>query len=165
MNEKIELAQHKFMEGVGRMSNTFGLNKFVAQLYTLLYLKAIPLSLDEMAELLGVTKGNVSINIRELEKWGAVKNIWVKGSRKDFYEADPDLKKVFLSKIRSAVQKRTTELSALIDEFERVIESLNGNLANSDAEIVARYAKRLNNIKEIKALAITALAFSEQLTA
>lgn len=162
MNTKIETAQYRFMEGVGRMSQVFGLNKFVAQLYMLLYLKARPLSLDEMADALGVTKGNVSINIRILDKWGAVKTVWVKGSRKDFYEADPDIKKIFLNKLKSSVQRRASELADLLDEFEHTIESLNGNLGKEESEIVAGYVKRLDKIKELKTLATTALALSEK---
>ena len=89
MSGKLEIAQDRFIEGISRMSDTFGLNRFVIQLYVLLYLRDKPLCLDEMADALGVSKGNVSVNIRELEKWGAVKNIWVKGSRKDYYHRSP----------------------------------------------------------------------------
>ncbi len=150
MNNKLELAQNKFIEGIGRMSNTFGLNRFVAQLYALLYLNGKPLSLDEITEALGVSKGNVSINIRELEKWGAVKNIWVKGSRKDFYQADPDAKKVFLNKIKSALQKRTGELSNLLEEFDQILKSIDGALNEEDAKIVATYNERLEKMRQIK---------------
>ena len=76
-SKKLEMAQHKFMEGIGRMCHTFGFNKLLAQLYALLYLNGRPFSLDEMVEVLGVSKGNISVNIRELERWGAVKNVWV----------------------------------------------------------------------------------------
>jgi len=43
-----------------------------------------PLSLDTIVEKLKMSKGSVSLNIRELEKWDAVKKIWVNGTRKDF---------------------------------------------------------------------------------
>lgn len=162
MNSKLELAQNKFIGGIGRMSDTFGLNRFVAQMYALLYLNDKPLSLDEIAEALGASKGNVSINIRELEKWGAVKNVWIKGSRKDFYQADPDVKKVFLNKVRSAIQKRTAELSSLLEEFRQILESIDGNLPEEEAKVVATYTERLEKIKEIKdKIILTAEMFSK----
>lgn len=162
MNSKLELAQNKFIEGIGRMSDTFGLNRFVAQMYALLYLNDKPLSLDEIVEALGASKGNVSINIRELEKWGAVKNVWIKGSRKDFYQADPDVKKVFLNKVRSAIQKRTAELSSLLEEFRQILESIDGNLPEEEAKVVATYTERLEKIKEIKdKIILTAEMFSK----
>ena len=100
MENNLEVARDKFIEGISRMGDAFGLNRFVIQLYAFLYLSGKPLSLDEIVEALGASKGNVSINIRELEKWGAVRNIWIKGSRKDYYEAETDVKKVFLNDAR-----------------------------------------------------------------
>lgn len=150
MNNKLELAQNKFIGGISRMSDAFGINRFVVQLYALLYLSGKPLSLDEITEALGVSKGNVSINIRELEKWGAVKNVWVKGSRKDYYQADSDLKKVLLNKVKSAIQKRTVELANLLDEFGQMLKSIDGNLSEEEMEVVATYAEKLEKIKEMK---------------
>lgn len=150
MTNKLELAQNRFLDGIGRMSNAFGLNKFVAQLYALLYLQGEPLSLDEIAEALGVTKGNVSINIRELEKWGAVRHVWVKGSRKDYYEADADVKKVFLNKVKSAVQRRTTEMSDLLEEFDRILDSNDGELSEEEAKRMSVYSEKLKKIRQMK---------------
>lgn len=162
-SKKLEMAQHKFMEGIGRMSHAFGFNKFVAQLYALLYLNGRPFSLDEMVEVLGVSKGNISINIRELERWGAVKNVWVKGSRKDFYQADPDIKKIFLNKVKSALAKRSSEISNLAEEFGQALNSLDGDLTPEENVIVSAYNERLKALEEFKHLATNAALFLEKL--
>lgn len=52
--------------------------KIMGQLYGLLYLSPKPLTLDEMAESLSISKGNVSINIRALERWNMVKTVGAK---------------------------------------------------------------------------------------
>lgn len=157
MNSNLTSAQDKFIAGIGRMSSAFGLNRFVAQLFALLYLQGKSLSLDEMAEALGVSKGNVSINIRELENWGAVKNIWVKGSRKDYYQAETDLKKVFFNKVKSAIQKRGGEVSAMLDEFEKVLDSAGAGSSKEEAEAVANYKRRLKELKRLKETAVNAV--------
>lgn len=158
MNRKLELAQDKFLAGIGRISDAFGLNRFVAQLYVLLYLRSGPMSLDDIAKALGVSKGNVSINIRELENWGAVKNIWIKGSRKDYYEADLDVKKIFLNKVKSAVQRRTAELSGLLDEFEKALDTNNNDeLSEEEAKQISIYAERLKKIKDMKNTVMSAV--------
>ncbi|PIQ89650.1 MAG: hypothetical protein COV72_02210 [Candidatus Omnitrophica bacterium CG11_big_fil_rev_8_21_14_0_20_42_13] len=156
MNGKLAIAQDRFIEGISRIADTFGLNRFVIQLYALLYLRDKPLSLDEMAGALGVSKGNVSVNIRELEKWGAVRNIWVKGSRKDYYQAEPDIKKVFVNKIASAVEKRSEEISSLLDEFGRILNSANGDLNGEEEKLAATYAKKLNEIKRVRDTVVSA---------
>ncbi|MDD5421798.1 MAG: HTH domain-containing protein [Candidatus Omnitrophota bacterium] len=162
MNRKLEMAQDKFIESIGKLCGSFGLNKFVAQLYAVLYLSNKPLSLDEMAEELEVSKGSVSINIRELEKWGAVKNIWVKGSRKDYYEAELDIKKVFANKLRSAVQKRIAEVSNMTDEFKKITKSAATELTDEEKVIAQVYEERLKKIEELKAMAATALSLAEK---
>lgn len=163
MNKNLELAQYKFIEGVSRMGDAFGMNRFVIQLYAFLYLTGKPLSLDEIAESLGVSKGNVSINIRELEKWGAVKNIWIKGSRKDYYQTEPNVKKVFLNKVKSAIQKRIDELSGLLAEFEQTLKSADGDLTEEEAKVVANYAEKLEKIKEMKDMIIPAVEILSKL--
>lgn len=157
MDKKLELAHNEFIAGIGRMSSAFGLNRFVTQLYGLLYLSERPLSLDEMAEALGVSKGNVSINVRELEKWGAVRNIWVKGSRKDYYQAEGDLKKFFLNKVKSSIQKRSGELTTMLEDFERTIESLNNGANKEKAQEIMHYKRKLKEIKKLRDTALNAV--------
>lgn len=162
MNNKLDMAQHKFIEHIGKLCDSFGLNKFVAQLYALLYLSDRPLSLDDMVERLGVSKGNISINIRELEKWGAVKNIWVKGSRKDYYEAELDLKKVIANKLKSGIQKRINEVSDMSDEFKSIVESAENELSDDEKKVARVYEERLKKIDELKGLALSALNLAEK---
>ena len=162
MNGKLEMAQDKFIESIGKLAESFGLNKFLAQLYGVLYLSDRPLSLDELVESLGASKGNVSLNIRELEKWGAVRNIWVKGSRKDYYEADPNIRKVFVNKLKSSMDKRISEVSGMIEEFKEIIESADGELSDEEKRVAKGYRERLKKIEEMKNLANKALVIAEK---
>lgn len=163
MNNKLESVQNKFLESAGRLSDTFGLNGFVAKLYGILYLNAKPFSLDEMAKALGVSKGNVSINIRILENWGAVRKIWVIGSRKDFYEAELDIKRVFSSKLKSSIQKRISEVSNVLAESRGIIQSVSGELSEEEKNVAKGYEERLKKIEELKTLTLNALNFADKL--
>lgn len=163
MNSQLEKVQNKFLEALGRMSNNFGLNDFVIKLYGILYLNSKPLSLDEMAEALGSSKGNVSINIRELEKWGAVRKIWVKGSRKDFYEADLDIKKVLSHKLNSAIVKRLSEVSVMIQELDRIISGLDSELSEGDKMVALNYKERLGKLDEVKNMLSDFFSLTEKL--
>ncbi|MFA6078145.1 MAG: hypothetical protein WC779_00140 [Candidatus Omnitrophota bacterium] len=157
MNDKIELAQDKFLESIGKLSDSFGLNRFIAQLYAILYLSNKRLSLDEIVEKLKVSKGNVSINIRELENWGAVRSVWVKGSRKDYYEANLDVKGVILKKIRSGMQKRIGEISNMVDSFKEIISSQDACLTEEEKAVAKVYEERLKKIEELKIMAVAAM--------
>ncbi len=163
MHNKLEMAQDKFMEGIGKLAESVGVSRFIAQLYAVLYLSDRPLSLDDLVERLKASKGNISLNIRELEKWGGVKNIWVKGSRKDYYEADPDIKKFVLKKIRSGVQKRIGQVTDMMDEFKELINSGNDEMGDEDKMIVKTYHEKLKNIENMKSLADKALMLADKL--
>lgn len=160
---KLEQAQNKFLENIGKLCESFGLNGFLAQLYAVLYLSNKPLSLDDLKDKLGVSKGNVSINIRVLEQWGAVRNVWVKGSRKDYYEAEVDIKKVVTSRAQVFARNRLAEISAMTDNFKNIIESSNGGLTEEEKQMTMIYEERLKKIEELKTMAATALTLADKL--
>ncbi len=163
MHNKLEMAQDKFIASIGELAGSFGLNQFIAQLYAVLYLSDKPLSLDELVERLRASKGNISLNIRELEKWGAVKNVWVKGSRKDYYEADPDIRKVAANKLKAGIHKRIGQVSDMIEEFKELIHSSEGDMTEEDKKIVKAYHEKLKKIEDMNSLASKALSLAEKL--
>ncbi|MDD5436311.1 MAG: hypothetical protein PHX20_02085 [Candidatus Omnitrophica bacterium] len=163
MHNKLEMAQDKFVESIGKLASSFGVNQFIAQLYAVLYLSDKPLSLDELVERLKASKGNISLNIRELENWGAVKNVWVKGSRKDYYEADPDVRKVVVNKLRSSVQKRMGQVSNMIEEFKELVGSAESEMTAEDKKTVKSYQEKLKKIEDMKNLATKAMSLAEKL--
>jgi DNA-binding transcriptional regulator GbsR (MarR family) len=116
MSDTVHELQHGTMETMGRITSFWGFSKIMGQLYGLLYLSPESLTLDEMAENLSISKGNVSINIRALERWNMVRQVWVKGDRKDFYEAETDFWKI----VRGVLKEREKK------EFDQALGSING---------------------------------------
>lgn len=106
----LDQAVETFIQGAGQISAALlgMINKVGGQIYALLYLSEEPLSLDDIAEKLGISKSNISINIRLLEDYQLVRKVWVKGSRRDYYAAERTYpKKVirdFLEKIRATLR-------------------------------------------------------------
>ncbi len=116
MNTQVHELQHGTMETMGRITSFWGFSKIMGQLYGLLYLSPAPLTLDQMAEDIAVSKGNVSINIRALERWNMVRQVWVKGDRKDYYEAETDFWKI----MRGVMKEREKK------EFDQALGSIGG---------------------------------------
>lgn len=105
-----------FLQGAGKISSALlgMINKVGGQIYALLFLADEPMSLDEIAERLGVSKSNVSVNIRLLEKFDLVKQMWIRGSRKDYYAAQrvypKKVLKDFLEKIQGTLSDAITTI-------------------------------------------------------
>jgi hypothetical protein len=77
-----------FVDGIGAAAATSGvLSQLQGRIFALLYLRAEPLALEDVAATLGQSKSNVSVNIRGLIDWHLVRRVPIPGSRKDHYEA------------------------------------------------------------------------------
>ena len=152
MNENLAKARDNFVDGIGYLTSTVGLNRAIGQLYAILFLSNEPLCLDDMAERLKISKGNASVNIRELEKLGVVRKVWVKGSRKDFYEAELDLEKLIKNGIVAAAKKRTDIILETIDTTENLVKKVKG-MNEEEKKMAELYLKRLQSVKEVQRFA------------
>ncbi len=150
MNKNLERAQHNFIEGISHLSSTLGFSKVMGQLYALLYLSDKPLSLDDMVKRLAISKGSASINIRELEEKGAVKKIWMKGSRRNFYEAETNLTKIVRDRITLSARWRMDEIRDIIQKSEELLQNAKENSNdNEDKRKIKFYNQRLKEMKRL----------------
>jgi len=150
MSENIEKIQDVFLEKINQICHEFGLNNLMAQLYAILYFSNKSLSLDDMVERLKISKGSASINMRILERYGAVRKIWVKGSRRDYYEAEIDIFKVAISRIKSMAERRLTGISEMIDASSKAINAAKATDKN-EQEALRVFKERLERLKGIQA--------------
>ena len=152
MDENLAKARDNFIEGAGHLASTIGLSRVIGQLYAILFLSNEPLCLDDMAERLKISKGNASVNIRELEKLGVVRKVWVKGSRRDFYEAELDLEKLIKNGIVAAAKRRMDMILETVDTTENLVKKARG-MNEEEKRMAELYLKRLQNVKEVQRFA------------
>lgn len=151
MNEKLTGAQDVFLDKINQICNKFGLNNMMAQLYALLYLSNKTMSLDEMAQRLNISKGSVSINIRALENYGAVRQVWVKGSRRDHYEAETDIYRVIMDRVKSLAKGRLLEIDDMIESSFKALNLANLSTNNEEEnEAIKVFEQRLTELKRLK---------------
>jgi len=74
----------------GEMGTRWGMNRSVAQIHALLHLSPDPLPAEDIAELLGIARSNVSTGIKELQLWKLVKVSRKLGDRRDHFTAVRD---------------------------------------------------------------------------
>ncbi len=107
-------ANARLLGPVGQLGADLGLNRIAVQLYALLYLSEAPLSLDDMAGALQVSKAAVSINVRTLERWGAARRVPLPRSRRDHYEAELDVLGIVASQFQRGAVRR-------LDRFQEIL--------------------------------------------
>jgi len=139
-NEDFERALDSFIEAAGKISaNMLGMvNKVGGQIYALVFLSREPLSLDDIAEILKISKSNISINIRDLEENKLVRKVWVKGSRRDYYEACRDYPKHFFKdffdRLRDGIDESIRIINKCKSQFDKVRKDIKGN--SQDVEFI-----------------------------
>lgn len=76
-----------FVMHFGEMGSRWGFNRTVGQMYALLVVCEEPLSANQIAEALSISRGNVSMGLKELQAWRLVQPHHVPGDRKEYYLA------------------------------------------------------------------------------
>jgi len=106
------------------------------------YLSPQPLSLDELVEQVGVTKGAVSTNVRALERLGMVHKRIQMGERKDFYVAETDFWKIVKGILREREKSEFDLALGMVGESLEMVES--AEVDPQQAELRRFYHKRLS---------------------
>src|SRR5205085_879651 len=120
----VEQARAIFIEGMGAASATSGvLSQLQGRIFAVLFLEDHPLSLDEIAEALRLSKSNISINIRNLVEWHLVRRVTVRNSRKDHYEAASDFWRVMQEIMERRFRWNIRQVIAACDETSRTAGS------------------------------------------
>ena len=166
MDSKLNLAMERFIDTIGQMGAGLGLSKVASQLYALLFISTSPISLDDMVERLGVSKGNISLNIRALEKWGAVRKVWVKGeNRKDYYVAELDTFKIVAEQLKTGLTRRIDEVMEAIKKVEETMRHRAKGLNGEEKKRAREYLERIEKVKDmtgkVKGLLATASNISQ----
>lgn len=84
-------AKNKFISTWGALGTLWGINKAMAQIHALLFISPHPLSMEDIMEDLGISRGNTSMNLRHLMEWGIVHKVNIPGERKEFFASEKDV--------------------------------------------------------------------------
>lgn len=144
-------AQDQFILVWGRMSSSWGINRTMAQIHALLLVTGRPHSVDEIIERLHISRGNASMNLRDLMEWGIVHRFRRPGDRKDIYVSEADIWAVFARVLR---ERKRREIDPAIGAIRDTVARLP---VHDEREEMAFCRKRLTDLLEIFGL-VDALA-------
>lgn len=144
------------------MCQLLGLPRSTGQIYGLLYLSIKPLSLDDIVEMLGISKASASTGTRQLASWGALRQVWVPGDRRDYFEVVADLGSLIRGSYVNFVKPRLASSQKRLDSMLAGLEEEQQQGALT-AEEYRHYAERLKNLSRIQKKMQTLMPFAEKL--
>jgi len=104
--------------------------------------------LDEIVAELSVSKASVSISIRQLETWSAVKRVWVKGDRKDYYEAETNFNNLLRNGLLEIIRKKLDTAGGHLAIAETSLAQALAETNGDDREELEAVAVRLRQAKQ-----------------
>lgn len=125
-----------FCDGV----KLLGLPRSIGEIYGILFVSSEPLSLDDLVEKLGISKGSASQGLRALKNLGAVRESEGIAGRRSYYEPDVELKQLVGGFIKEQVRPHLASGDEKLMNLKKMVAEMPGD-ARSDF-----YAGRLERL-------------------
>lgn len=114
---RLSPAECEVLEFFVHLGKYLSLPRTVGEIYGLLFARGDKLTLDELVEQLGISKGSASQGLRMLRGVGAVRTSHLPGDRKDYFEAEAELPALIRGFLRD-------QLAIKMDHADRRLERL-----------------------------------------
>ncbi len=73
--------------------------------------------------------------VRQLEAWGALKRVWIKGERKDYYQAGDEFGRIIRRALLDTIGRKMESSDRLLEQAEQFIAAGAGNGRAADADL------------------------------
>src|ERR1035437_9855571 len=141
----LSAARREFVDLWGQMANHWGINRTMAQIHALLMVAAEPLTAEQIMEGLQISRGNVSMNLRELINWGIVRRTSLPGDRRDFFTTEADVWSMFQIILRG---RKKRELDPLLSRLNECLEHAGKKPERADDK--AAHEIYVNRVTELR---------------
>jgi DNA-binding transcriptional regulator GbsR (MarR family) len=147
--DELRRARDIGIDTCGRIAEFWGFTRTMGRAFGLLYLSHAPLPQAEIQARLGISAGSASMTLAALGRWGVVHRVWVRGERREHYQAETDFWKM-ISGVLNERERR--EIGAAVEAVARAVEVARGasrgasKAARADAAFTAERLERLHDI-------------------
>lgn len=145
MNENTETILKQYVARTGQMYENFGFPRISGEIGALLYLYNGRMSLDEISQFLGISKGSASTNTRFLIRMKFIRSIRVMGDRKDYFEFSGDLWPSLQEALDSFIRTQVDDFKVMNEQY---LSELKSNVDKDESD----YEQRKHMIKQLSAL-------------
>ena len=136
---KLAEVEEQFVGLWRQMSALWGISPTMAEIHGLLFLTGDALSADDIMERLGISRGNVSMNLRKLVEWGLVRLVHKRGDRRDYYESQHDVWEMFTT---VAAERKRREIDPILNTLRHCQEQLTPQALGAESNDPAAQDRR-----------------------
>lgn len=157
---RLDAARDEFITQWGAIGSSWGINRTMAQIHALLMIATRPMTTDEVMDELKISRGNANTNLRELVGWGLIRSVIRKGERREYFEAEKDVWKMFCTIVR---ERKRREIRPAINVLKDCIDRAQ-DLKSSEAVAFTAQTRELCEFMEMADGVLSKIVRSEQST-
>src|SRR5687767_13563231 len=121
LTQVLDEVEQEFVGLWRSMSSLWGISPTMAEIHGLLYITGAALSMDDIMARLGISRGNVSMNLSKLAEWGLIRRVHKRGDRREYYESLSDVWEMFTL---VASHRKRREIDPILTTLRRCREQL-----------------------------------------
>lgn len=146
VSEDLNQARDHFIQGMSRITHFWGFPKAMGAVYGAIYLSPTPVSLDELAKQVMVSKESVGTHIHTLERLNIVHKQADQVDDEDYYTAEAD----FWQVMKSIMQEReTNEFSLALRTVDESLDMVDeADMPTEEAYLSDFYQERIRSMQD-----------------
>lgn len=139
-------ASDRFVTLWGQMASNWGIPRSMAEVHALLYIAGAPMNTDDVMANLSISRGSASMTLRSLEEWGIVSRVHIRGDRKEYFQAEQDVWKLFRTILRERKKREIDPLIEALRECRNLTSEKSRRKIGPEAAAFASHNERLDNM-------------------
>ena len=146
--ESLQRARESFISIWGQMGSNWGIPRTMAEVHAILFITGRPMNSDEIITALRISRGNASMTLRSLVDWGIVSRVHLRGDRKEYFQAEQDVWRLFRTIISERKKREIDPLLEALHDCRAQTESSNVSDPEESAGQVEAFNERLDRMLE-----------------
>jgi len=145
--DTLKEVQVRLIENGGRTSQELGAGRIVGQIMVYLYLQKDSQSLDKIADALALSKASISIAVRQLEQFGVVRRVWMKGDRRKYYCSADNIGTAIQQGILSFMHQKIMLFGTELDNTLCMLDSISSDEKNERVDFLKKRIERASRLQ------------------
>ena len=154
IDDELTAARDLAIDACGRIAEFWGFTRTMGRAFGLLYLSREPLPQADLQRRLGISVGSASMTLAALGRWGVVHKVWVRGQRREHYQAETDFWKMISGVLNERERREISAAVEVVGRAEKTARAAQAALAGpaasrrakAEADFVVERVVRLGDI-------------------
>lgn len=145
-DQALRESRERFVALWGQMASNWGIPRTMAEVHGLLFIVDQPMNTDDVMEALDVSRGSASMTLKALLEWGIISRVHVRGDRKEYFQAEQDVWKLFRTILRERKKREIDPLLEALRDCRALTNSQGGRKIGGGAAKFDSHNARLDSM-------------------